>query len=111
MSKETADVADELAMCDAYPMAGLPGALKFIAGFAMTEAKRDLIVAALRAELAPVEVWHADRKVTVYSDRVLRVWGTNIDTEMSDEPRTHEAVNAAFDSLYAHPAPAAPVPA
>lgn len=48
----------------------------------------------------PVEVWHGDRKVTVYRDVVLRIWGVNIDNEMSEEPRTHESVGAAFDWLY-----------
>lgn len=48
----------------------------------------------------PVEAWHLDRKVTVYQDVVLRVWGADIDNEMSEEPRTMESVQAAFDWLY-----------
>lgn len=47
-----------------------------------------------------VEVWRGDRKVTIHSDIVIRVWGTNIETEMSDEPRSLESVQAAFDWLY-----------
>src|SRR4051812_46141656 len=53
---------------------------------------------------SPVEVWHGGRKVTVYNDVVVRCWGTNIDDEMSDEPRTHESVGAAFDWLFNAPA-------
>jgi hypothetical protein len=49
----------------------------------------------------PIEVWHLDRKVTVYDTVVLRVWGTNIDAEMTEEPRTMESVQTAFDWLYA----------
>lgn len=50
-----------------------------------------------------IEVWNGDRKVTVYKDVVLRVWGSNIHDEISDEPRTLEAVNNAFRWLYAAP--------
>jgi hypothetical protein len=48
----------------------------------------------------PVEAWHRDRKVTIYPDSVLRVWGPNIHSEMSDEPRSHETVQTALDWLY-----------
>jgi hypothetical protein len=47
-----------------------------------------------------VEVWRGDRKVTVYRDTVIRVWGPSIDHEMSDEPRTLNSLQAAFDWLY-----------
>lgn len=52
------------------------------------------------ADEQPVEVWRGDRKVTVYANTVIRVWGTNIETEMSAEPRTHGSVGAAMDWLY-----------
>lgn len=48
----------------------------------------------------PIEVWHGDRKVTIYADTVIRVWGADIENEMSDEPRTHESVGKALDWLY-----------
>ena len=47
-----------------------------------------------------LEVWHADRKVTVYEDTVLRIWGTHMENEMSDELRTMDSVQSAFDWLY-----------
>jgi hypothetical protein len=56
-------------------------------------------------ECTPVEIWHGDRKITIYEDEVLRVWGTNIDTEMSSEPRSHESVDAAFRWLIEAGAP------
>jgi hypothetical protein len=46
-----------------------------------------------------VEVWHGNRKVTVYPDAVLRVWGPTFD-QITDEPRSLHTVNAAFDWLY-----------
>jgi hypothetical protein len=48
----------------------------------------------------PIEVWCGERKVSIYSDVVLRVWGSNMETEMSHEPRTCETVQGAFDWLY-----------
>lgn len=50
----------------------------------------------------PVEIWHGDRKVTIYSDTVLRVWGSDIEPEMSDAPRTLQSVQDAVDWLYAN---------
>ena len=50
---------------------------------------------------APVELWRGDRKVTIYRDVVIRVWGSNCAYEMSDEPRTLESVNAAVEWLFA----------
>lgn len=47
-----------------------------------------------------IEVWHKDRKVTVYDDVVIRVWGADIDETMSDEPKTMTSVQDAFDWLY-----------
>jgi len=47
-----------------------------------------------------IEAWHGDRKITVYRSTVIRVWGKNIDTEMSNEPRTLNSVQAALDWLY-----------
>jgi len=47
-----------------------------------------------------VELWRGERKVTIYRDTVIRSWGTNIETEMSDEPRTAQADQAALDWLY-----------
>ena len=47
-----------------------------------------------------LEVWRGDRKVTVYEDTVLRIWGTHMEDEMSDAPRTMESVQSAFDWLY-----------
>jgi len=47
-----------------------------------------------------IEVWHKDRKVTVYENTVLRIWGNHMVHEMSDEPTTMESVQAAFDWLY-----------
>ncbi len=56
------------------------------------------------ASLSPVEVWNGNRKVTVYPGfQVLRVWGSNMDTGMSDEPFSLEAVQSAMDWLYAMP--------
>lgn len=54
-------------------------------------------------EETPVELWHGDRKVSIYRDIVLREWGPNIQTEMSDEPRTLQSVCNAVDWLYAAP--------
>lgn len=55
-------------------------------------------VGAQRAEVQPVEVWHGDRKVTVYpGERVLRVAGVN---DITDEPFSLKAVGDAFDWLY-----------
>jgi hypothetical protein len=54
-----------------------------------------------------VEAWHGERKVTIYPSTVLRSWGTNIETEMSEEPRSHEAVGRALEWLYSV-APAQP---
>lgn len=51
-----------------------------------------------------VEIWNGDRKVTIYPDIVIRVWGPNLTTEMSDEPRSHESVNAAVAWLFAEQA-------
>jgi hypothetical protein len=51
----------------------------------------------------PVEVWHGERKVTIYEDCVLRVWGANIESEMSDAPRNLQTVQDAIDWLYAAP--------
>jgi hypothetical protein len=59
--------------------------------------------AAVDREAAPVEVWHGERKVTIYEDCVLRVWGANIESEMSDAPRTLQTVQDAMDWLYAAP--------
>lgn len=47
-----------------------------------------------------LEVWNGDRKVTVYEDIVLRIWGANMETEMSETKRSHETVDAAFRWLY-----------
>ena len=57
------------------------------------------------------ECWHGGRKVTVYPDEVIRVWGTDLDNEMSSEPNRMETVQAAFDWLYAAPQPADSAPA
>ena len=43
-------------------------------------------------------------------DEVLRVWGTNIDTEMSESPRTLATVDDAMRWLYAAPPAPAAVP-
>jgi hypothetical protein len=51
-------------------------------------------------EPRPVEAWHGQRKVTIYPDSVMRVWGPNIETDMIDEPRTLASVQAAFGWLY-----------
>lgn len=51
-------------------------------------------------ECAIAEVWHGDKKVTVYPDTVLRVWGTNMETEMTEHLKTLESVQAAMDWLY-----------
>ncbi len=48
----------------------------------------------------PVEAWHMDRKITIYNDVVLRIWGFDMDDSMSEEPRTMESVQAALDWLY-----------
>lgn len=42
------ELAERLEQCPACSFHGTPGSLKFIAGFAMTEKDRDLILAALR---------------------------------------------------------------
>lgn len=46
-----------------------------------------------------VEVLHRDRKVTIYADSVLRVWGPDIE-EMSNAPRSFQTVQDALDWLY-----------
>jgi hypothetical protein len=61
---------------------------------------RDLVKA---LEDETVEVWHRDRKVVIYADSVLRVWGPNIETEMSNAPRSLQSVQDAMDWLYAEP--------
>jgi hypothetical protein len=53
-----------------------------------------------RLRAIALEVRHGNRKVTIYLDSILRSWGTNIDTEMSDEPRSFAADQAAFDWLF-----------
>jgi hypothetical protein len=63
--------------------------------------ERDRLREEVEAKECPVEVWRKDRKVTIYHDSVLQVWGADIDSEMSDKPRTHEAIQAAIDWLYA----------
>lgn len=52
-----------------------------------------------------VEVWNGDKKVTIYRDNVLRVWGPSMDDQMTDEPRNLETVNAAFQWLFAATTP------
>jgi hypothetical protein len=52
------------------------------------------------AEDKPVEVWHGERKVTIYPDFVLRIWGANIETEMSEAPRTIQSVQDAMTWLF-----------
>jgi|SRR6267154_164274 len=47
-----------------------------------------------------VECWNGEKKVTIYPTTVLRSWGKNIDTEMSDEPRTLKSVDDAMRWLY-----------
>ena len=56
-----------------------------------------------------VEIWNGDRKVTIHKDAVIRIWGINIDTEMSEKPRTLETMQAAMDWLYRTPAQRVPV--
>jgi hypothetical protein len=56
-------------------------------------------------DLPLVELWHGERKVTVYKDVVLRIWGAHIEDEMSDAPRTYQSVQEAIDWLYAPQAP------
>lgn len=50
-------------------------------------------------EDVPVEMWHGQRKITIYKDTVIRVWGVHIEDEMSDSPRTAQSVQAAFEWL------------
>jgi hypothetical protein len=48
-----------------------------------------------------VEIWRGERKVTIYPyDTVLRIWGVNVETEMSEEPHTLASAQAAMDWLY-----------
>jgi hypothetical protein len=47
-----------------------------------------------------LEVWHKDRKVTVYKDTIIRVWGTDLDNEMSETPNDLDWAQIAFDWLY-----------
>lgn len=56
-----------------------------------------------KSEPVPVEVWRGERKVTIYPDCVLHVWGANIESEMSDAPRNLQTVQDAMDWLYAAP--------
>jgi hypothetical protein len=50
---------------------------------------------------APVELWRGNKKVTIYpGERVIRVWGANLETEMADEPHTLASAQAALDWLY-----------
>jgi hypothetical protein len=51
-------------------------------------------------EKETVEVWHRDRKVVIYADSVMRGWGPNIETEMSNAPRSLQTVQDAMDWLY-----------
>jgi len=50
-----------------------------------------------------IECWNGEKKVTVYPSTVLRSWGKNIETQMSDEPRTLKSVDDAMRWLYRHP--------
>lgn len=54
----------------------------------------------------PIEVWRGEKKVTIYPDSVLRSWGSNIDTEMSDEPINLSTIQRAMDWLYESPSAA-----
>jgi hypothetical protein len=54
----------------------------------------------LEPEERPVELWRGERKVSIYRETVLRVWGPDMDTQMDEKPRTHESVTAAVDWLY-----------
>jgi hypothetical protein len=75
----------------------------------LTKMFRECVVALRATAAAPVavEVWNGERKVTVYDDIVLRVWGPNMEDEMSEEPRSHETVGAAFKWLFDAAAPVA----
>jgi len=53
-----------------------------------------------RPEQEQVEVWHGDRKVTVYETTVLRSWGPNIESQQ-ECPRTAQQVQDSFSWLYA----------
>lgn len=68
-------------------------------------AKREAKRAAKSSASTPtptVEIWNGDRKVTIYpGENVLRIWGPNIVTEMSDTPWSHEAVQEAMRWLFA----------
>jgi hypothetical protein len=59
------------------------------------------------AEPLTVEVWKGDRKVTIYpGDIVLRIWGVDVENEMSEEPHTLKSAQDAIDWLY-EPQPSA----
>lgn len=68
----------------------------------------ELVVAALRSPIpnttvsdeALIEVWNGNRKVTVYKGEVLRIWGADIEDEMSSEQRSIETVQSAFNWLF-----------
>jgi len=69
------------------------------------KALRDIELALDRAAIPTdeprvVEAWRGERKVTISVDDVLRSWGTDMDTEMTLEPRTLDTVQKAMDWLY-----------
>lgn len=55
-----------------------------------------------------LEWWHGTRKITMYPHdcMLLKVWGTNVDTEMEEVSLDNrEATQAAFDWLMAYVPP------
>lgn len=56
-------------------------------------------------EETPVEMWHGERKIVIYKDTVLRVWGPHIELDMQEFPRTLQSVQEASEWLYSDPEP------
>jgi hypothetical protein len=104
VSNERAMSAFESYLAEQKWIPGMPGLNArpcFVAGYNAALAQTAPVGEA--SEEIPLEAWHGERKVTIYSDCVIRVWGANIETEMSDEPRTLQSVQDAMEWLFATP--------
>lgn len=76
--------------------------------------RRKLEAALDECEQTPVEIWRGNRKLSIYRHgagaNVLRVWGEDMNNQMSDVPYSHQAVQDALDWLYSSvETPAEPV--
>jgi hypothetical protein len=48
----------------------------------------------------PIEMWHSDRKISIYADEILRVWGGDVEEKMSSHPHTKQEVQNAVEWLF-----------